>query len=244
MQSINDPASGGSPGKPVRKRILKRERAYWENRTRFEWLSPAGIQSVLDLIPPVRGDVLELCSGSGMFTRRIPATYDSYTCLDLSQTLLDHLNQSVPQIVPVQGNAERPGFPPDCFDTVLVFTGLHHIPNENLAIQRAYPLLRPGGVFVAFEPNAACWYRRPMLKMRHLLHLYTDDERFLRPADIFDKMEAAGFGKIEIKYCTPEYNPAHLGSRLNKFLSTLMQFAAKLSTAPNWQSFFVITGQK
>jgi SAM-dependent methyltransferase len=223
---------------------LKRERAYWENHTRFEWLSQAGIQSVLNLIPPITGDVLELCSGSGMFTKRIPEIYRSYTCLDLSQTLLDSLNQSVPQITPVQGNAERPGFPPDTFDVVLVFAGLHHIPNENLAIQRSYPLLRPGGVFVAFEPNAGCWYRKPMLKMKHLLHLYTEDERFLQPVDIFNKMGAAGFGKIEIKYCTPEYNPAHLGSRLNKFLSALMRFASKLSTSPNWQSFFVITGQK
>jgi len=42
--------------------------------------------------------VLELCSGSGMFTKYVKKEYNSYTCLDLSNTLLDKLNDFIPHI--------------------------------------------------------------------------------------------------------------------------------------------------
>jgi SAM-dependent methyltransferase len=229
---------------PEQKAFLKRERDYWEALTEFEWLSESGIESVLDLLPPIRGDVLELCSGSGMFTKRVPKKFKSYTCLDLSQSLLDSLLRVCPDIIPVQGNAENPEFPPASFDMVLVFAGLHHIPDEDKAIENAYTLLRPGGLLVAFEPNADCWFRKPMLKLKKILNLYTDDERFLVPGDISQKMGSTGFKDIEIKYRTPEYNPEHLRTLLNKLLSRLMMIASRLNGAPNWQSFFVIVGTK
>ena len=225
-------------------KLLEREREYWEAVTEFEWLSEDGIRSVLGLFPPIHGDVLELCSGSGMFTRRIPEEYLSYTCLDLSQSLLDRLHTDLPNITPTQGNAENPEFPPASFDMVLVFAGLHHIPDEAKAIKRAQELLRPGGVFAAFEPNADCWYRKPMLRMKQLLNLYTEDERFLKPDDIHQQMKTAGYKEIELKYLTPVYNPAHLRTGFNKILSSMMMIASKLNNAPRWQSFFIILGYK
>jgi ubiquinone/menaquinone biosynthesis C-methylase UbiE len=238
------PEAGEPDMKMDQKSYLERERDYWEARTEFEWLSEREIRVILDIIPPMRGDILELCSGSGMFTKYIPERFRSYTCLDLSQSMLDGLHQMLPNITPVLGNAENLYFPPSSFDMVLVFAGLHHIPNEDLAIQNAYTVLRPGGAFVAFEPNDSCWYRRPMLKMKSLLDLYTADERFLKPNEMISKMKMAGFVDITTKYRTPEYNPAHLRTFINKFLSGMMQIASSLSDAPNWQSFFVITGKK
>jgi ubiquinone/menaquinone biosynthesis C-methylase UbiE len=230
--------------KPIRESHLAREAEYWEDRIEFEWLSERGIQSILDIVPPVRGDVLELCSGSGMFTKRIPDRYDSYTCLDLSGSLLERLYQVLPQIRPVQGNAEDPDFPPASFDMVLVFAGLHHLPDEVRAVRNGYNLLRTGGSFVAFEPNLDCWYRKPMLKLKNLLKLYTEDERFLSPQDVYQAMETVGFKNIQTKFETPEYNPAHLSSVLNKLLWKLMHLASSLGEGPAWQSFFVIIGKK
>ena len=224
--------------------VLAKESAYWEARSQFEWLSEEGIQTVLDVIPPVDGDVLELCSGSGMFTRRIQPTYRSYTCLDLSQSLLDTLHQCLPQITPVQGNAEEPDFPPESFDQVLVFAGLHHLPDEDKAIYNAYRLLRPGGTFVAFEPNQDCWYRAPMLRMKAILRLYTEDERFLKPEIVKVSLQKSGFTGIETHFITPVYQDEHLGSFINKTLARMMQVVAALSSAPAWQSFFVIIGRK
>jgi ubiquinone/menaquinone biosynthesis C-methylase UbiE len=157
---------------------------------------------------------------------------------------LDSLHKELPKITPVQGNAEDPDFPPDSFDRVLVFAGLHHLPDEVRAIRNAYTLLRPGGIFMAFEPNLNCWYRKPMLNLKNLLKLYTEDERFLSPLDVHQAMETTGFDNIQTKFETPEYNPAHLNSALNKLLWKLMHVTSTLSAGPAWQSFFVIIGKK
>jgi ubiquinone/menaquinone biosynthesis C-methylase UbiE len=127
---------------------------------------------------------------------------------------------------------------------VLVFAGLHHIPDEAKVMRSAYKLLRPNGVFAAFEPNADCWYRKPMLRMKRLLKLYTEDERFLHPADIYQEMEKAQYKKIELKYLTPGYNPTHLRTTINHMLANLMRVASKLNNDPAWQSFFIIKGYK
>jgi ubiquinone/menaquinone biosynthesis C-methylase UbiE len=223
---------------------LAREREYWSACDEFEWLSEQGIQSVLNLLPPIQGDILELCSGSGMFTKRVPKQFTSYTCLDLSKSLLENLHKQLPEIIPVLGNAENPDFPSASFDMVLVFAGLHHIPDEAKVMRSAYKLLRPNGVFAAFEPNADCWYRKPMLRMKRLLKLYTEDERFLHPADIYQEMEKAQYKKIELKYLTPGYNPTHLRTTINHMLANLMRVASKLNNDPAWQSFFIIKGYK
>lgn len=226
------------------KNILVREKSYWDSQKKFEWLSDYGIQSVLGKIPPIYGEVLELCSGSGMFSKLIPANYDSYISLDLSQSMLEKQCHDIPWIKPVVGDAENPTFVSSSFDLVLLFAGLHHLANISRAIQNGYRVLRPGGQFVAFEPNASCWYRKPMLRIKNILKLYTEDEKFLYPEDVKDYMAKTGFCDIEIIFLTPEYNPAHLKSSLNKMLSHLMMIAAQINRGRYWQSFFIIRGKK
>jgi len=230
--------------KPYSRKILDRERAYWESHTEFEWLSERGIQAVLDVIPPVRGDVLGLCSGSGMFPKRIPVEHNRYFSLDLSQSMLKKQYEMIPKIYPVVGNAMHPSFLSSSIDMVLVFAGLHHLPNVKIAIQNSYRILRPGGQFIAFEPNADCWYRKPMLWLKKYLNLYTEDERFLFPEAVKDDMKDVGFRENKIQYLTPEYNPDHLNTSFNKVLSIFVKIAAQINQGPNWQSFFVIVGKK
>ena len=83
-----------------------------------------------------------------------------------------------------------------------------------------------------------------MLKMKNMLNLYTEDERFLSPEGISQAMETAGFENIQTKFVTPEYNPAHLSSALNKLLWKLMHMASSLGDGPYWQSFFVMIAKK
>ncbi len=228
--------------KNKRDEIIKREREYWQYRSELEWLSEKGIKNVMSIIPPISGDILELCSGSGMFTKRIPPNYNTYTCLDLSHPLLKTLHKELPQIRPVQGNAEEPVFSTESFDMVLVFAGLHHLPDMDKAIHSAYRVLRPGGTFIAFEPNEDCWYRRPMLYMNSILDLYTDDERFLTPKEVTASLENSGFRDITAHYISPDYSHSHLSTFFNKVLARMIRIASSLSSLPNWQSFFVVNG--
>ncbi len=51
--------------------IIKREKEYWEKQDEFEWLSVKNVRSIVERIGAPEGRVLELCIGSGMFTRQI-----------------------------------------------------------------------------------------------------------------------------------------------------------------------------
>src|SRR5690348_5318785 len=90
--------------------ILENEKIYWTRKSEHEWLSDEAVQSVIALMPPITGDVLEMCSGSGMFTKKVPRQYQSYTCLDLSPSLLKTIQSARPDIQIVEGNAEEPPF--------------------------------------------------------------------------------------------------------------------------------------
>jgi len=226
--------------------IVEREKRYWEDKKDFEWLTADSIESVVSLLPPVgkECDVLELCGGSGMFTKRMPKTFRSYTALDLSSTLLKALKAAVPEAAVVQGDAQRPDFGERSFDLVVIFAGLHHMPDIRTTVANAFRILKRGGAFVCFEPNDACWYRRFMLPLKGLLGLYTEDEKFLRPDSVAEDLREAGFTDLRTRFLSPTYNPEHLGSALNKGLARAMALASRVGDGPAWQPWFILSGRK
>ncbi len=163
---------------------LDREREYWTAHDEFDWMDDASKRDTVALLPPLRGDVLELCVGSGLLVDQIPRTYASYTGLDISQPLLDTLHRRMPEVKLFQGDAEELPFEDESFDAVLVFAGLHHLPHYKRSLYHAHRVLRRGGLFVCFEPNKHAWYRVPMWAMRDLIGIYTDDEVFLDPGEV------------------------------------------------------------
>src|SRR5262249_5038764 len=134
--------------------VLGREHQYWDSVREFSWLTHPSIHSILSNCPPFKGDVLELCSGIGMFTEAIPKSSSSYTCLDLSAIRLASLRRA--DVSLVQGDAQYLPFAGSSFDHVCVFAGLHHLPRYQAALYESYRVLRPNGYFVCFEPNAKC----------------------------------------------------------------------------------------
>ena len=124
---------------------------------------------VVQALPVLRGEVLELCVGSGMLTEHVPRTYSTYVGLDLSQSLLRTLRRKIPHLHLVNGDAEEVCFGNATFDAVLIFAGLHHLPRYEAAIANAYRVLRPGGVFICLEPSSRAWYRKPMELLRDFI---------------------------------------------------------------------------
>lgn len=224
--------------------IVEKEKLFWEQHQAFEWLSLEGIGAVIDHLPPLTGDVLELCAGSGMFTRHIPAEYDAYVALDLSETLLARLEKTVPGVHAVLGDAMEPDFPDQSFDCITVFAGLHHLPDLERTIRSAGRLLRPGGRFFCFEPNDLAWYRAPMKLMKPLIGIYSDDEVFIDPRRLHRHLDQAGFGDIREAYLSPRYSDDFLAGAMNRFLARLIYLSASLSASPRWQAFFVTSAQK
>src|SRR4051794_8051118 len=153
--------------------VIEREREFWDQHAEFDWMAERSKRDVVSMLPPLEGDVLELCIGSGMLTEYIPRVYRSYTGLDLSSTLLVTLRQRMPGLTLVHGNAEEPAFADASFDAVVVFAGLHPLPHYRRAIAQAHRLLRANGVFVCLEPSSRAWYRPPMELLRNWIGIYS-----------------------------------------------------------------------
>lgn len=226
-----------------------KERQHWEDYTSFDWISYNSKQKVINYIPKLSGDVLEMCSGSGSFTKEISTNHNSYTCIDLSRRLLKSLKQNIHKVNVVQGDAQESCFLEESFDYILIFAGLHHLPDIDKVIRNSYRILKRKGAIILFEPNNKCWYRKPMLLLRwccsHLakeLH-YTEDERFLDPDKISSMMTKVGFIEIDIKYITPRYNHSVLKT-IPKILAQLVYIASYPSNFRNFQSFFLLSGKK
>lgn len=223
---------------------IESEKEFWDQYEAFEWLTQKSIEAILSFSPSMSGDILELCSGSGMFTGHMGESFRSYTCLDLSRRLSTRLKKDMLGIHAVVGNAVVPPFRSDSFDQVLVFAGLHHLPDLDQTIQNAHLLLRPGGHFTCFEPNDRCWYRQPMKLMKKVIGFYSDDEGFLDPYAIQRTILEAGFQNFETRYLTVRYTDEFLSSRLNKLLAQMMYLTGRFSNTPLWQPFFITRARK
>lgn len=223
--------------------VIDREKEFWDRHEEFDWMAESSKRDVVAMLPRLEGDVLELCIGSGMLTGHLPATYRSYTGLDLSSTLLETLRRRMPGLTLVQGNAEEPSFADESFDAVLVFAGLHHLPHFERAIDQAARVLRPNGMFVCLEPSSRAWYRKPMELLRDWIGIYSDDEVFLDPRHVIGALRAAGFESIQDRYLTPVFNPSFLTPR-NKMLASMLYLAAGMGRSSFTQSFFLITATR
>jgi ubiquinone/menaquinone biosynthesis C-methylase UbiE len=204
---------------------IEREREYWTAHDEFDWMTDRSKHDTVAMLPELRGDVLELCIGSGLLVDQIPRTYASYTGLDISQPLLDTLHRRMPELKLLQGDAEELPFEDRSFDAVLVFAGLHHLPHYARSLHHAFRVLRPGGVFVCFEPNKKAWYRVPMWALRDVIGIYTDDEVVLDPGEIEGVLRAEGFTGITTRFSTPRLKPSFL-KPINKVLAHAMYAAA------------------
>lgn len=223
--------------------VIERERQFWDQYEEFDWMAEKTKRDVVAMLPRLEGDVLELCVGSGMLTQHVPATYRTYTGVDLSETLLATLRRKMPRLTLVQGNAEGPSFADESFDAVLVVAGLHHLPHYRRAIAGGYRLLRPNGVFVCLEPSSRAWYRPPMEWLRHWIGIYSDDEVFLDPYEVGQAMRAAGFADLQTRFLTPRFSSAFLTPK-NRVLAACLYAAAAMGRAALTQSFFLLTGRK
>ena len=123
------------------------------------------IQSVVRLgafAPGAR--VADLGCGSGVFTGLLRQHGCVCTGLDISPKLIELARRKYPGIEFLEGDVERLPFPDASFDGVLLGGIVHHLPNPSPCAAEVYRVLRPGGRFVAFDPN----------RMNPFMYLYRD----------------------------------------------------------------------
>lgn len=230
--------------------VVQEEEKFWENHDEFDWLTPQSVREVVAQCPKPTGRVLELCCGSGMFTKHVSfEAVNSYIGLDIAESLLSKLSADLPGVTTVKGNAEAPDFEPESFDYIFIFAGLHHLPRIKTCLDSCYKLLKPGGTFCCFEPNIKCFGRKQMLKMKSVARLlgvvYTDDEIFLDPDLITQDLKEVGFIKIQNKFITPRYRYYGLVNLLRPLIG-IMNIVSSLPFIgrKHTQTFFITTAQK
>jgi ubiquinone/menaquinone biosynthesis C-methylase UbiE len=228
---------------------LMLERSYWESYEDYDWSSREAKQEAIACIPRLDGDILELCVGGGAFARAIPKGYRSYTGLDLSQSLLTALKEHMPEVKTVHGDAQNLPFDDESYDSVLLYSGLHHLPRYKQTLAHSFRVLRSGGSFFCFEPNDCAWYRAPMRFLRRqkfvrdFIEIYSEDEIYLNPAEISHALGEAGFVDIKVDFMTPRFNPDFLGVA-NRVFARMMYSAGALGNSVRTQSYFALSGRK
>lgn len=162
--------------------------AFWRYLTRRELL-PWMLQG-----SALGEHVLELGAGAGPATqelaRRAPRItsleYDHLSALKL-RTRANHSNVSV-----IQGDAAVLPFAGATFSSAIAILMLHHLKSAELqdrAFSEVYRVLRPGGVFLAFDiPNG--WIHR----IAHIRSTFVP----LDPATASQRLMAAGLAQVTL----------------------------------------------
>ena len=140
--------------------------------------------------------VADLGSGSGIFAHLL--TQRGFQCsgVDLSPRLIEVGWRMYPGLDLREGDVEALPFSDGTFDAVLLSGIVHHLPEPARCAAEVYRVLKPGGRFVAFDPNR----RNPFM------YLYrdrsspfyssvgvTENERPVLAKEMARAFEAAGF---------------------------------------------------
>jgi SAM-dependent methyltransferase len=99
--------------------------------------------------------VADLGCGSGVFTDLLRQAGYKSVGLDISPKLLALGRSKYPGLELIEGDAENLYFESASLDGVLLSGLVHHFPDPRRLAAEVNRVLRPGGHFVAFDPNRA-----------------------------------------------------------------------------------------
>lgn len=108
--------------------------------------------------------VADLGCGSGVFTALLHGRGIDSVGLDLSPKLVALGRRSYPGVEFLEGDVEHLPFQDASLDGVLLSGLVHHLPDPSRCAAEVFRVLRPGGRFVAFDPN----------RMNPFMYLYRD----------------------------------------------------------------------
>jgi SAM-dependent methyltransferase len=163
---------------------------FWRNISRRRLL-PWMLQGM-----DVGGEVLDLGAGPGAATHFLQERFSSVTSLDFSASFASRLSQQSGEgaLRVVQGDAAQLPFADETFRCVVAILILHHLPSAALqaaALTEAFRVLRPNGVFLAFEIHDG-WSQR-------LIHTRSTFVPFAA-SSANARLNAAGFSRASVDF--------------------------------------------
>lgn len=140
--------------------------------------------------------VIDIGCGSGTFTELLRNAGCNVTGLDISTKLVAVGLAKHPGLDLIEGDAENLPFEDNTFDAALLSGLVHHFPDPRRLAAETRRVLRPGGRFMAFDPNRMnpfMWlYRDPSSPLYSPVGV-TENERPLLAAETAEIFRQAGF---------------------------------------------------
>lgn len=139
--------------------------------------------------------ILELGAGAGPATMELARRAARVTSLEYNHAsaLRLHARVNSSNVSVIQGDAAALPFPYATFSSAIAILMLHHLKSpelQNRAFSEVHRVLRPGGVFLAFDiPNS--WIHR----VAHIKSTFVP----LDPAAVIQRLRAAGLAQITLE---------------------------------------------
>jgi ubiquinone/menaquinone biosynthesis C-methylase UbiE len=138
--------------------------------------------------------VLEVGAGPGATTDELQRRAGRVTSLEYDTSYVSKLAERhrSSRVTVVQGDAAVLPFPDHTFSSVVAVLVLHHLKSpeqQNAAFQEFHRVLRPGGMFFAFEVRDG-W-------LQHAVHLRSTFVP-VSPASAFARLTVAGFSRVAV----------------------------------------------
>lgn len=141
------------------------------------------------------GVAAELCCGWGEALGLLEGRIASGLGVDISVSMLEAAATRLPErFALIQGDATRLPLEDASLDTVLMFGGIHHVPDRLGLFREVERILRPGGRFLWREPVSDFWLWRALRAVVYRLSpsLDADSERPLLYDETAPVLAAAG----------------------------------------------------
>jgi len=235
----------------------KREIAFFDGHAAsnaYDVFTPETNERIVDIVTRLGGfapgaRIADLGCGSGVFTNLLQRRGFDVVGLDLSPKLIRIARQTYPDVEFREGDIEHLPFADGSFDGVLLAGVLHHLPSLSACAAEILRILKPGGRFVAFDPN----------RMNPAMYLYrdrsspfyssvgvTENERPVIAGELARSFKTAGF------HVTTEFHSGlkyrYLASGALRRLLPLYNLADSLLFAPSFmarlRAFVFTSGEK
>jgi ubiquinone/menaquinone biosynthesis C-methylase UbiE len=193
--------------------------------------------------------IADLGCGSGVFTDLLRQQGYRPVGLDISPKLIALGKAKYPEVEFLEGDVEHLPFPSASLDGVLLSGLVHHLPDPAYCAAEAFRVLKPGGFFVAFDPN----------RMNPFMYLYRDrssplyssvgvtaNERPVLAYQVASVFQRSGF-KVGTDYIS-DLNYRYLASSKLRWLLPAYNAIDRVMFAPNFmkplRSFVLTYGEK
>lgn len=209
-----------------------------KNAGEYNVLAPWSNERIIDTLLkltqlPSGKTILDLGCGSGVFTDILQRRGLVATGIDISPGMIAMALRNYPQSKFLVGDVENLPFPDASQDAVLLSGILHHFEDRRKFLSEVRRVLKPGGVFMAFDPNR--WNPFMYLYRDRSSPLYsskgvTENERPLIASHIRREFQAAGLAAHSDYLAHIHYR--YIASPLARLFLTVYNWTDTLLFAP------------